>query len=185
MRRSLRRHWFDMGEAGRSAVIYRTTSRLFICTMALIKSLSFVLFADYHQFYLQDEQCDSDWADAWTDEATSRMLAVAPGVVAVGTARNTHVPVLLELHDGEPEPDLDEWERVMECGLDVKSDRIVIAGCTDYFPSAARVEVAAGLYRVRVSYAGLSSLSEDGLSGDDRYRVQLWLGQACAPRRLK
>ena len=33
-----------------------------------------------------------------------------------------------------------------------------------------------GDYAARVSYAKLTDLSDDGLEGDDRYRVQLWPG---------
>ncbi|WP_313013585.1 hypothetical protein [Brevundimonas sp.] len=34
----------------------------------------------------------------------------------------------------------------------------------------------AGDYAARVSHGGLDTLSEDGLDGDDRYRIQLWPG---------
>jgi hypothetical protein len=152
--------------------------------MPVIKSLALNLFADYFQFCLQDEDVDTDWSDAWTEEAVSRMLAVAPRAVAVGTARNMDVPVVVELHDAEPDRDFQAWERVAECALEVVSHSIVIMG-NEYFPEAPRMNVSAGLYRVRVAYAGLSSISEDGLTGDDRYRVQLWIGSACAPHVLK
>ena len=56
-------------------------------------SHSFELFADYHQFYLQDEGAAGDLSDAWTDAAVAQLLAVAPGVVDVGTVRDTTVPV--------------------------------------------------------------------------------------------
>ena len=34
----------------------------------------------------------------------------------------------------------------------------------------------AGDYAARISHGGLNTLSEDGLDGDDRYRIQLWPG---------
>lgn len=37
----------------------------------------FNLFADYFQFYLQDEQSDGDLSQSWTEQALSNMLAVA------------------------------------------------------------------------------------------------------------
>lgn len=137
-------------------------------------SQHFELFADYYQFYLQDEHASGDWADAWTDEAVAQLLAVAPGVIGVGTARNSAVPVEVEVLEAEPAGDLSQWERVNECSIDVPSGRIVIAGCTDYFPDAARVAVRPGSYRARIYYAGLDTLAPDGLQGDDRYRVVLW-----------
>lgn len=44
----------------------------------------------------------------------------------------------------------------------------------DYFPDAARVSLLPGSYRARIYYAHLDSLSEDGLDGNDEYRVVLW-----------
>jgi len=40
------------------------------------------LFADYFQFYLQDESAEGDVSEAWTDEAVARMLAVTPSIDA-------------------------------------------------------------------------------------------------------
>jgi hypothetical protein len=152
-----------------------------------VRSLNFSLFADYFQFYLQDEAASGDLSQSWDEEATERLLAVAPGTIGVGTVRNNSVPVLLEIHDQEPNDDLRAWDHVVECSLDVSSGRVVIAGCTDYFPDAARIVVAPGHYRARVSYGALDTLSEseDGLNGDDRYRVQLWLAAPMAPRVVK
>ena len=132
------------------------------------------LVAEYYQFYLQDETAEGDLSDAWTPEAADRLLALAPGTIGVGTYRNADVPVLVEVHDREPVEEAAAWDRVNESTLDVPSGRIVIAGCTDYFPDAARIQVPSGRYRARVCYAGKSSLSADGFDGDDRYRVALW-----------
>lgn len=85
-----------------------------------------------------------------------------------------NVPVVVEITDSEPDANLSAWDHVNECSLDVPSGRIVIAGCTDYFPDAARIELAPGSYRARLYYGSLDSLSEDGLDGDDNYKVVLW-----------
>jgi len=104
------------------------------------------------------------------------LLAIAPRMIGIGTVRNMDVPVTIEIHDREPDNDTSEWDHVVEAALDVGSGRIVVAGCTDYFPDAMRVEVPSGSYCVRVSYGALENISADGLSGEDHYRVQLWLG---------
>ena len=135
---------------------------------------SFNLFADYFQFYLQDEAVDGSLSDAWTDEAVARLLAVAPGTVGVGTVRNMEVPVTLEVMPVAPPLNVAAYDHVVECSLSVGGEQLVIAGCTDYFPDAARIVVAPGSYRVRVCFSGLESLSEDGLDGDDRYHLQIW-----------
>ncbi|MFN5713043.1 MAG: hypothetical protein ACK463_00385, partial [Bradyrhizobium sp.] len=85
----------------------------------------------------------------------------------------------------EPDDDSAGWDHIVEASLDVASGRIAIAGCTDYFPDAARIDVAPGTYRLRVSYGALDTLSEDGLEGDDHYRLQLWPAPSIAVRVLK
>jgi hypothetical protein len=135
---------------------------------------SFNLFADYFQFYLQDEATAGDLSDSWTDEAVARLLAVAPGTVGVGTVRNMEVPVTLEILASEPPVNVMDYDHIVEGSLAVAGKNLVIAGCTDYFPDAARIQVDPGTYRIRVCFSGLDSLSEDGLDGEDRYHLQLW-----------
>lgn len=133
-----------------------------------------VLFADYHQFYIQDEKVNGDLSYAWTDEAVERLLALAPGTVGIGTARNVDVPVTITVLEREPSFDAERFDYVVECSIAVESGCIVAAGCTDYFPDAVRIRIPPDSYRVRVSFDGLGSLSADGLEGDDRYHLQLW-----------
>ncbi|KIU45908.1 MULTISPECIES: hypothetical protein [Bradyrhizobium] len=148
-------------------------------------SLELSLFADYSQFYIQDESTADELSAEWTPETTDRMLAAGSGVVRIGTVRNMHVPVSVQILEREPNDDSAGWDHIVEASLDVPSGRIAIAGCTDYFPDAARIDVAPGTYRVRVSYGGLDTLSEDGLEGDDRYRLQLWPAPPIAVRVVK
>jgi nucleoside phosphorylase len=150
-----------------------------------MKSFALSLFADYFQFYIQDEAVAGDLSEAWTEEATARLLAIAPGTIGIGTVRNMEVPVLVEIHDQEPRDDSSEWDHAIEASLDVESGRIVIAGCADYFPDAKRIGVAPRCYRARVPYGALNTLSDDGLTGEDHYRVQLWPSAATAIRVLK
>ena len=139
-----------------------------------MRAYKFKLFADYFQFYLQDEQAEGIQGESWTKEASDRMLALAPGAIGVGTARNMYVPVTLEVQDAMSTDDIDSWDQVLECSIEIPSGRLMIAGCTDYFPDAARVSLLPGSYRARIYYAHLDSLSEDGLDGNDEYRVVLW-----------
>ena len=143
------------------------------------------LFADYHQFYLQDEAAAGDLSDAWSPEAVERMLAVAEGVVGCGTVRDMHVPVTLELLDVEPSVELDRFDHVVDGSLTIVRGPLVMAGCTDAFADAARFDIAPGSYRIRLSAGGFDTLSEDGLEGEDHYRVQVWPGAAVAPVVLK
>lgn len=136
------------------------------------------LFADCFQFCLQDDDIDAgDFSDSWTPEATESGVALATRGIAIGTARNTTVPVEVVIQHGPPverAEDLAAWDRVTEASLAVPTGRIVVAGSTDYFPKAARIAVRPGTYAARVYFAGLESVGQNRLEGDDRYRVVLW-----------
>jgi hypothetical protein len=146
---------------------------------------TFDLFADYFQFYLQDETASGIDGDAWSGEATDRMLAVSTGALAVGTVRNVDVPVTVEVLQSEPPKDLENWDHVTECSLVITSGKLVVAGCTDYFPDADRVKIASGIYHARISGGGFDSVAKHWESGEDKYRVQLWPGSEIEPRVLK
>ncbi|WP_395942721.1 hypothetical protein [Brevundimonas sp.] len=136
----------------------------------------FDVFADYFQFYVCDAAYTTDTASLWVPETVDRMLATGPDLLGVGTARNMLVPVELQVLDREPSPDPDDWDGMLDCGLSLHSGALIVFGCTEEPAEAERIPVPAGDYGARVSCAGLDTLSEDGLDGDDRYRIQLWPG---------
>ena len=136
------------------------------------------LFADYFQFYIQDEQSDGIDGDSWTDIACNARLALEANAFAVSTARNMEVPVKIVVSNTAPDLDLSLWDHVVEFSIGVPSGRLVVAGCTDYFPDAERLSLDSGCYEARVLSANLDKLSDDGLVGDDHYRVELWKGNA-------
>jgi inactivated superfamily I helicase len=119
------------------------------------------VFADYHQFYLNDAN-----------------------VLVVFTARNFDVPVRVELHETEPSLRLDQADHVVVADLR-STGTIVIAGCTDYWPDAARFSVPPGQLRVAIVFTGLDTISRNGLEGDDRYTLHLWPGKAAGIQVLK
>ncbi|GGH83100.1 hypothetical protein GCM10011379_57980 [Filimonas zeae] len=41
-------------------------------------------------------------------------------------------------------------------------------------PDAERIELENGIYRARIYYVNLDTLSEDELDGDDFYEIHLW-----------
>lgn len=145
--------------------------------MTATNDIQLKLFADYFQLYIQDEQAAGDLSDKWTTEAVEMLLAVTDGTIGIGTVRNMYVPVTIKTFDAEP-PFLADDENMIgqinECDLQVSSGKIVIAGCTDYFPDARRIELKNGIYRARIYYGNLDSLSENGLEGEDFYEIHLW-----------
>ena len=141
----------------------------------LIRRLDFEIYADYHQFYLEDENSPHETDKIWDAEgiASKRGLATGERLVAVGTERYETVPVAVEIHDSAPVLELEKYSRVNECGLEAKSGRLILAGCTEYLPDAARIEVESAFYRVRILYGNLETVVSDW-EGEDFYVLQLW-----------
>src|SRR5579859_180152 len=157
------------------------------------------IFADYHQVCVEDCQAQAD--EGGDDEervkridaritqlldkaAYERHLGVAPGVACLLTARAMTVPVDVEILAEAPPPDFAGWDRVVEASLDVPSGCLVVHGPTDYFPTAPRIALAPGTYRVRAYFGRLGSVSADELEGADHYRVVLWPAPQAEPAVL-
>lgn len=133
------------------------------------------LFADYFQIYLHDAG-HPDLPDDYTDEMLARRLMVGPHAVVLQTVRNMIVPIRVEWHGQRPALDLDAYQHVVEAHFDCPSGQLVLAGLTDFAPTAPRLAVTVGRLGVRAGFSGLDTLNEDGLEGDDRYVIQLWPG---------
>jgi len=137
-----------------------------------MQTYEFNIFADYYQFYIQDDDTAfGDLSDSWTQEAVDNLLAVSDHVIRVGTVRNMDVPVFVEISDALPNLDESEWDRLNYSSIVCNTGRMVIAGCTDYFPDAQRIELTPGQYKVAIGYKNLDKISEDGLDGEDSYHL--------------
>ena len=139
----------------------------------LIRKLDFQIYADYHQFYLEDEASPHETGDIWTKETVGQMIGVSEKLIAIGTARYETVPVSVEFYDREPVLELEKYSRINECSLEVTSNKLVLAGCTEYLPDAARIDAEPATYRVRVLYGNLETVKDDW-EGEDFYVLQLW-----------
>lgn len=133
---------------------------------------SYTILADYHQFYLWDHGEAPDPPTAYTDEDIARRIKAADFVVVVQPERNMEVPVEIEVAETAPDLALDRWDHVAEASLALPSGRLEIHECTG--GSVDILPVSPATYRVRACFAGLGTLTEDGLDGEDRYRIVLW-----------
>lgn len=132
------------------------------------------VFADYFQFYLWDSGVNPEAPTDYRYPDLENRVKVETNVVAVCTVRNMTVPVELQIHDRDPWFDPDEWDHVVEAALDLPTGGLQVHECTGY--PVLDLSIDPGIYRVRLLFAGLDSLSEDGLEGNDRYTVVLWTG---------
>jgi hypothetical protein len=151
----------------------------------MTSDLRLIVFADYFQFIVQDEQSEDDFSELWTAGAAERALAVGESAICPGTLRNVEVAVEVHVLDEEPAFDLASVDHAVEASLWVSSGVLVVMGCTGYFAEAPRIEIPPGSYRVLSVMQGLSSITSEWGPAEDSYVVYLWPGEPRHPKLLK
>jgi hypothetical protein len=138
------------------------------------------LFADYFQIHVFDEGSETDFGDLWTTQTVKDGLAVGRDAAAVGTAVNVFVQVSVEALGSPPASDEAGFDHVVEASLKCGSGRLVVMGCTDYEPDAARFEVTPGWLRLRASRSNLGTAAALAIGSAttpetmERVRIQVW-----------
>ncbi len=144
---------------------------------------SYRIFADYFQFYLWDQELHPLAPVDYTDEDIQNRIKTGPNVVVVQPFRNMDVPVDLEVLDSPLDDETGDWDHVAECSLSLPSGHLGIEECTG--GPIDEIELKPGTYRVRCYFGNLSSFSDDGLDGDDHYRIVMWPAPQAPLRVLK
>jgi hypothetical protein len=137
-----------------------------------LQTKNFEVFADYHQFYLWDRGMSPTAPEDYTDDDVARRIKAAPHVVVIQPERDMEVAVEVEIHDGEPGYDPAGWDHIAEASLHLPTGRLQVHECTG--GPVADFEVEPGWYRVRSFHGGFDTIDEDGLEGEDFYKVVLW-----------
>jgi hypothetical protein len=133
---------------------------------------SYSIFADYHQFYLWDKGISPEAPTDYTDADIERRIKAAPNVVVVQPERNMSVPVEFEVTDREPEAEFEPWDHIAEASLELPTGELEIHECTG--GPIDHINLKPGTYRVRAYFGALNELSDDGLEGNDHYKLVLW-----------
>ncbi|MFD5142877.1 hypothetical protein [Streptomyces sp. NPDC058401] len=118
-------------------------------------------------------------------------LAVTDGAVAIGTAVNVTVAVIVHVLAEQPDDDTEDFDHVVEASLHLASGRLVVMGCTDYLPDAARFDMPADWIRVRASRRNLAAAvdadvdSSESPETAEQLRLQAWPALFSAPHIIK
>ncbi|MFI6509846.1 hypothetical protein ACIBCT_19765 [Streptosporangium sp. NPDC050855] len=150
----------------------------------------FTVLAYCGQFYLQDLEAHGVWMRShaeddqhppagWTEEAVYvHRIGVQPHSIAIGTARSDMVETTLLFHPTAPMASLEEADHVVEADIELPTGDLAVYGPADGPGQERHVNVAAGRYRVRVSYtpsAPPASEHDDSEPGDHlHYRMDIW-----------
>ncbi|MGK5728542.1 hypothetical protein [Streptomyces sp. URMC 124] len=149
------------------------------------------LFADYFQIHILDDESDGDLSDVWNEQTVRDGLGVAEDALAIGTSVNVNVAVSVHILEARPDDDSDDHDHVVEASLNLTSGRLVVLGCTDYFPDAARFDMPAGWTRVRASRRNLAAAVEADIDSDntpettEHLRLQAWPAPYAEPHITK
>ncbi|MFB6958425.1 hypothetical protein ACFCYB_15670 [Streptomyces sp. NPDC056309] len=149
------------------------------------------LFADYFQIHVQDDESEGDLSDVWTEQAVLDALGVTEDALAIGTAVNVTVAVSVHVLAERPGDDSGEFDHVVEAGLNLASGRLVVLGCTDYLPDAARFDMPAGWTRIRASRRNLAAAVHADIDSDEapetteQLRLQAWPAPYSEPHIIK
>jgi|GEM_PF-4892689 len=90
-------------------------------------------------------------------------MKAAPHVVFINPIRNMTVPVTVEIHRAELAFDVNAWDHIAECSLDLPSGKLQVHERTG--GSVARFAVTPSTYQVRAFYGKQGSLDESALGG--------------------
>ncbi len=148
-------------------------------------SFPFAFYTSHCQFYVYDKGSPAETGsdEFWTESALDDRLALEKGILGVGT--ECYGPVkgeLLLLEVANDEVNFEEYDHIVEAGLEVKSGIIQILDC----PTSGvelELEVTPGIYMVRIYSSNLASVVGD--EGDDFYKIEIWPGTTLSRRVLK
>ena len=130
------------------------------------------VFADYHQFYLWDAGMAPVAPEEYTDDDVQHRIKTGPHVIVIQPARNTTIPVEVEIHDAEPTFNPEDWDHIAEASLHLPTGKLQVHECTG--GPVVDFQVTPGWYRVRCFHGGLATLDESGQEGEDHYHAVLW-----------
>lgn len=142
---------------------------------------------DHFQFYLEDSHSAQDTSEIWDDTALDAMVAVAPGLIGVSTARyGGMIHVEVEIHATRPAIDMTEWDQVVECGIDVTSGQLLVTHPEGSFSEAPKIVIPPAMYRALVCFGNIHRVVDtDAATGEDRYRIILWPDTIAPPHIVK
>lgn len=141
---------------------------------------SFMHCPGYGQFYLQDPvHYDTRATASFTKADVDQRFHVGRGIVTVFViSQGSELPIDVEtLPVQAPVSADDQWDWIVECSLEARSDCLVLAGCPDgpEYGRFGTIPVKPGHHGVRVYYGGLHTTDEHGDS-KDFYRIEIWPG---------
>ncbi len=129
---------------------------------------------NYSQFFIADKLSNVDIGQKnfWDDLAYKERLAVAEGILGIGTACYGPVKGILKILGSEPiKAEFVEFDHVVQASLKIGSGILQILNCPNS-EVEMELKITPGTYTVRVSSSSLKIEDED--VGGDFHKFELW-----------
>ena len=141
------------------------------------------IYADYFQIHIQTKM--DDFEIEWNTSQLENLIAQTSSGITIGTVRNMEVPLTIEVFKKRPNINFDEWDQINECSLEVSNNELLISGGSDGIDETKHISISNGTYKALILYKGLSTISMDGLDGDDSYYLYLWKENRTLDTKIK
>lgn len=145
------------------------------------------VFADYFQIYVQDDSVAMNFPDdMWSPENIAVGLTTWEGGLVVSTLRNTDTEITIEFATQAPK-DIKHYDKAVHASVELPSGQLGVFSITGEESDTNRptVRALAGLYEVMLLVSGTDTVSSDGLTGNDHYRLVFWPGKKTARKVIK
>ncbi len=146
----------------------------------LLWSTTTTVFVDYHMFYLFDFESGSRPNDLLHPGGEWWSVSGTGGVILHSTLSGHDPTVTIQLFEGEPDPDTQDWERI-ETGEFSTTEPEISLACPTASPSDTTLTLhRSGEFHYRLHYRNPEGLTEVDMADEsvdgssEEYLIQLW-----------
>jgi len=131
------------------------------------------LHTDHFQFFVADEQYQTNTATIWTEEALHHQVACGTDLVAVGTVRyGGETRVIVRLDDGNDVRDHVKADDAPWCEITISSGIVALFAPESDYATCPRISVPPGRYSVLVVVENGDKVQDElAVSGNDQYLI--------------
>lgn len=140
-----------------------------------LMSSEFQVDVEGFMIFLSDAEKEADTSQVWMSYRRDDKLGVFDGFVVIGSSRCGNCSAQISVFSQQP-PEADDADHITECTARFPSGGINLSGSlTEQFDGSSCLDVDADVtYCIRVVHRGLRTISQDKLSGSDKYIIQMW-----------
>jgi len=129
----------------------------------------------YSQFYICDSlsEFSTNPMEFWSDQNLKDKMSCSFNLIGISTLSYGPINAEIEFLNNEPQINLNEWDHVVESGINIISGLLQIRNCPD-FGIVFKKKISSGKYRVRLLGNGFADFNSNVDTSTDFYRIEIW-----------